>query len=96
VFESLMSTLLKASGDYGTQDEAGYADTGLQSDGKPRYPLKTKGTYNEEHIRAAWNYIHKANNRKPYTPEQLKLIESRIVHGWKSVIDKNGPPSIVG
>ena len=75
-------------------EKDGCADPGYQKDKKPRYPLKTNGEYNEKHIRAAWNYIHKVKNRKPYTDEQLKSIEDRIITGWKIKIDKKGPPSI--
>jgi len=81
------------SGDYGDEKSAGYADPGYQKDKKPRYPTKRDGEYDEERIRAAWNYIHKAKNRKPYTEEQLKHIEDVIISAWKIAIDKDGPPS---
>lgn len=92
--EDLLPIESRMLGDYGTQADAGYADPGLQKDKKPRYPLKIKGKYNEGHIRAAWNYIHKVKNRKPYTARQLALIENRIISGWKRAIDKKGPPSV--
>ena len=66
-----------------------YADTGYQKDRKKRYPIDTV-----EHIRAAWNYIHKPNNRKPYTDFQLTKIENRIIAAWKKKINKAGPPSV--
>jgi len=50
-----------------------YADTGLQPDGKPRYPLDTP-----EHIRSAWSYINQEENASKYTPRQLKRIKGRI------------------
>ncbi len=99
MFRSLIASLENnhgialVDGDYGTQKEAGYADPGYQKDKKPRYPLKKDGKYDEERIRAAWNYIHKAKNREPYTAKQLKFIENRIIIGWKNKIDKKGPPS---
>ncbi len=65
-----------------------YADPGYQEDGKKRYPLDS-----EEHIRAAWNYIHKASNRDKYSADQVSKIEAKIVAAWKSKIDKDGPPS---
>ena len=65
-----------------------YADPGYQDDKKKRYPVDT-----EAHIRAAWNYIHKPKNRKPYTADQLDKIEARIIAAWKSKIDKDGPPA---
>src|SRR6266568_87866 len=49
-----------------------YADPGYQSDGVYRYPLTA------DKVMAAWSYIHQADNRKPYTAEQLSLIEGRI------------------
>lgn len=64
-----------------------YADAGSQSDGKHRYPIDT-----ENHIRAAWNYIHKPKNREPYTAAQLERIEGKIVAAWKDKIDADGPP----
>lgn len=83
----------KVSGDYGSHADAGYADTGHQADGKPRYPLKENGNPSEERIRAAWNYINKEKNQKPYTPEQVKEIKDKIISAWKAHIDKDGPPS---
>lgn len=65
-----------------------YADPGYQADKKKRYPIDTP-----EHIRAAWNYIHKGKNGGKYTPAQVSKIKSRIVSAWKSKIDPKGPPS---
>ena len=64
-----------------------YADSGLQSDGKKRYPIDT-----EAHIRAAWSYIHKPKNAGQYTAEQLGKVKAKIVAAWKSKIDAKGPP----
>lgn len=64
-----------------------YADPGYQKDGKKRYPIDT-----EEHIRAAWNYIHKEKNGDEYTAEQLASIKRRIVAAWKKKIGEDGPP----
>jgi hypothetical protein len=50
-----------------------YADPGYQSDSKKRYPIDTKA-----HIRAAWAYINKTSNQKPYTTAQVKRIKGRI------------------
>jgi hypothetical protein len=55
-----------------------YADPGYRSDKKKRYPLS-----DESKCRAAWSYIHQAENRKFYTAEQLKLIEGRIKSAGK-------------
>ncbi len=68
-----------------------YADDGLRSDGKRRYPIDT-----EAHIRAAWNYIHQPKNARLYTREQLDRIKARIVAAWKDKIDEGGPPSAEG
>jgi uncharacterized protein YdaT len=53
-----------------------------------KYPL-----HDEEHIRAAWNYIHQDKNAAKYAPEEVDLIKSRIVRAWKKKIDKEGPPA---
>lgn len=65
-----------------------YADPGYQSDGRHRYPVDT-----EQHIRAAWSYIHHPDNRVSYSSEQLAHIEGAIVSAWHSVISQEGPPS---
>lgn len=70
--------------------DVSYADSGLQDDKKKRYPIDT-----EEHIRAAWNYINKEKNQKPYSSESLQEIKNKIVAAWKEKIDKEGPPSLV-
>ena len=57
----------------GPHGDVVYADPGYQEDGKKRYPLDT-----EKHVRAAWSYINQAKNQKPYTPEQLAKIKSKI------------------
>ncbi|MGH6990793.1 MAG: DUF6582 domain-containing protein, partial [Stellaceae bacterium] len=64
-----------------------YADPGYQKDKQKRYPIDT-----EEHIRAAWNYIHQARNADKYSAEQLALIKRRIVAAWKKKIGEGGPP----
>ncbi len=65
-----------------------YADSGLQSDGKKRYPIDT-----EKHIRAAWSYINKPKNAKKYSAEDAAKVKAKIVSAWKEKIDKDGPPS---
>jgi len=65
-----------------------YADPGYQADKKKRYPIDT-----EEHIRAAWDYIDKADNQSAYTADQLAHVRSKIVAAWKKKIDPAGPPS---
>lgn len=77
----------KAKEPYG---DVAYADSGLQEDGKKRYPIDTAS-----HIRAAWNYINKAKNAKKYSGDQVSKIKAKIVSAWKDKIDKEGPPSAV-
>lgn len=50
-----------------------YADPGYQDDGKKRYPID-----NAEHVKAAWSYINKPANQKPYTAQQVDTIKGRI------------------
>lgn len=65
-----------------------YADPGLQKDKKARYPIDTA-----EHIRAAWNYIHKAKNEAEYSADDLKKVKGAIETAWKKKIDPDGPPA---
>ncbi len=88
--DSKMAT--EPKGEYGTHEEAGYADPGYQEDEKPRYPLKEDGKWSEERIRAAWSYIHMKKNRELYTEKELKRIEGKIIAAWKHEIDPEGPP----
>lgn len=83
----------KPEGDYGTHEDAGYADPGYQEDKKPRYPLKDGGSYSEKRVRAAWNYINKPKNAEKYSSDQVKEIKDKIIAAWKEAIDKDGPPS---
>jgi phage head maturation protease len=70
------------------QDPVEYADPGYQADGRKRYPVDS-----EEHIRAAWSYIHHPDNAARYTAGQLAHIEARIVAAWRERIDPHGPPA---
>jgi rubrerythrin len=80
----------KALADKQPYGDVKYADPGYQSDKQKRYPIDT-----EEHIRAAWNYIHKAKNAAKYSGDQASQIKSHIVSAWKEKIDKGGPPAAV-
>lgn len=84
-FYDVLTALAANKEPYGAVE---YADPGYQSDKKKRYPIDT-----EEHIRAAWNYIHKAHNGGKYSSEQLAHIKAKIVSAWKRKIDPKGPPS---
>lgn len=57
-----------------------YADPGLQSDGKKRYPLDT-----EAHIRAANSYINMPKNASKYSASQVSAIKSRISAAMKRI-----------
>jgi len=69
-------------------DNIDYADPGFQADGKKRYPLDS-----EEHIRAAWSFIHQKNNGAPYSAAELDHIKAKIIAAWKAKIDPAGPPA---
>lgn len=77
IAEKQDSAGVKKKGPYG---KVRYADPGYQDDDKPRYPLDT-----EKHVRAAWSYINQKKNQKPYTPEQIKKIKSRIKQAAKKL-----------
>lgn len=55
-----------------------YADPGLQSDGKARYPIDT-----EDHVRAAWSYVNQEKNAAKYSAADLKKVKARIKAAMK-------------
>jgi hypothetical protein len=69
----VMESFTKASSSDQPYGDFEYADPSYQKDGKKRYPLDS-----ERHVRVAWSYIYQADNREPYTADQLSRIESRI------------------
>ncbi|HEX3885268.1 MAG TPA: DUF6582 domain-containing protein [Stellaceae bacterium] len=74
----------------GGEDEGGaFADPGYRPDGEKRYPLDS-----EDHVRAAWAYIHQPDNADRYTEAQLAHIKARIVAAWQEEIDPAGPPAV--
>lgn len=75
----------KPKGDYGSDDEAGYADPGYQSDKKPRYPLKENGKLSAERVRAAWSYVNQKDNAAEYSSDDLDKIKNRIRAAAKEV-----------
>jgi hypothetical protein len=75
----------KPKGDYGSHDEAGYADPGLQSDKKPRYPLKEDGKLSSERVHAAWSYINQSDNAAKYSSDDLAKVKGRIKAAAKEV-----------
>jgi HK97 family phage prohead protease len=68
-----------------------YGDVEFADPKNKKYPIDT-----EAHIRAAWNYIHKAGNADKYSAEDVARIKARIVAAWKKKIDKDGPPAADG
>lgn len=68
----------------GTDD---YGDVEFADAKNKKYPIDTP-----EHVRAAWNYIHKNQDSDKYDPEDVKAIKSKIVAAWKKHIDQAGPP----
>lgn len=50
-----------------------YADPGYQADNKPRYPIDT-----EEHVRAAWAYVHVPENAAKYSSARLHEVKAAI------------------
>jgi hypothetical protein len=78
----------KADGGERVPEPIVYADPGYQADGKKRYPLDR-----ERHVRAAWAFIHMADNAAPYTAGELDQIRSRIIDAWKQRVDPAGPPA---
>lgn len=64
-----------------------YGDVAFADPTNKKYPIDT-----EEHIRAAWNYIHHPNNADNYTAAEVDTIKNRIIAAWKDIIDAAGPP----
>ena len=67
-----------------------YGNVEFADDVNNKYPIDT-----EEHIRAAWNYIHIPRDYEKYSDKDRKTIENRIIKAWKVKINPEGPPSIV-
>lgn len=80
-----MKRLCKVNGDYGNNDDAGYADPGYQDDGKPRYPLKKNGKWSEERITAAWDYINEKRDEDKYSKEDLEKVKNNILKAKKEI-----------
>lgn len=64
-----------------------YGSVEFADDVNNKYPIDT-----EEHIRAAWSYIHMRRDSKKYSKKDLKIIEDRIIKAWKEKINPEGPP----
>ena len=80
--------VVKSAAEEEAEDEDDeYGDVEYADTKNKKYPLDT-----EEHIRAAWDYIHKEKDADKYSAEERAAIEKRIVAAWKEKIDKSGPP----
>jgi phage head maturation protease len=88
IFEKLGIGSLLSKKDTEPHGDVQYADPGYQSDGVKRYPVDT-----EEHIRAAWSYIHMPKNAEHYSSEDHAKVISAIESAWKDKIDPEGPPA---
>ncbi len=55
-----------------------YGDVAFADPTNNKYPIDT-----EEHVRAAWSYIHKAANASDYSPKDLEEIKNRIRNAGK-------------
>ena len=52
-----------------------------------KYPIDT-----EEHIRAAWSYIHMPRDYEKYSKKDRQTIKSKIIKAWQEKISPDGPP----
>ncbi len=50
-----------------------YGDVTFADPTNKKYPIDT-----EEHVRAAWSYIHQKRNADDYSDQDVKTIENRI------------------
>jgi hypothetical protein len=55
------------------EGEREYGDVQFADPTNKKYPIDT-----EEHVRAAWSYIHHKDNAAEYDAKDLKTIENRI------------------
>jgi hypothetical protein len=69
------------------EGEHKYGDVKFADEKNKKYPIDTP-----EHIRAAWNYIHKGENADKYSAEDAAKIKACIVAAWRDKIDPKGPP----
>lgn len=55
------------------EGERRYGDVDFADPVNKKYPIDT-----EEHVRAAWSYIHMPRNAEEYSADDLATIEARI------------------
>lgn len=68
-------------------DGIAFADTGLRSDGKKRYPIDRS-----EHIRLAWDHLHTPEGQAQYTADQFSTVTNAVKRAWSATIGGE-PPS---
>lgn len=56
-----------------------YGDVTFADPTNKKYPIDT-----EEHVRAAWSYIHMPRNADEYSTKDLEAIKSKIRHAAES------------
>jgi hypothetical protein len=74
-----MSTKIEPRSDIDPDEgEAKYGDVEFADTTNHKYPIDTP-----EHVRAAWNYIHHADNAAKYDADEVKAIKERIQRAAK-------------
>ena len=68
-----MATIEKRSDVNPERGEHEYGDVQFADPTNNKYPIDT-----EEHVRAAWSYIHQEKNADEYSAQDVKTIEGRI------------------
>lgn len=69
------------------EGEDKYGDVEYADPKNKKYPID-----DEDHIRAAWSYIHMPKNAEKYSAADAAEIKSRIAAAWRKKIDPKGPP----
>jgi uncharacterized protein DUF6582 len=68
-----MATIEKRQDVYPNEGERKYGDVQFADPTNKKYPIDT-----EEHVRAAWSYIHMPRNAGEYDAKDLETIKNRI------------------
>lgn len=68
-----MATLAKRKDVNPERGEHEYGDVKFADPTNNKYPIDT-----EEHVRAAWSYIHQKDNAAEYSAKDLETIKNRI------------------
>lgn len=73
-----MATIQQRPDVYPERGEHEYGDVTFADPVNKKYPIDT-----EEHVRAAWSYVHMPRDADKYSKEDLKTIENRIKQAGK-------------